>query len=483
MPQYKETVVLENISAARYLSMASKAITALGWKIVSGTTTEMTAEAPASFSKNTWGELITIYALNNTAELIIKSKGTTLFDWGRNKKNIARFRASLAELQQQLPAEDPPVEEMPAAGAEQPEGPQYVFGRPAAPKSFLHIFIPRGDFFITPVIIELNIIVYIIMVASGVNFFAPEGQDLIAWGGNFKPLVLAGEWWRLFSCMFLHFGILHLALNMYALFFIGVYLEPLLGRVKFATAYLAAGLLSSVASTWWHGNDIVGAGASGAIFGMYGVFLALLTTNIVDKHARQSLLSSVGIFVAYNLFYGLSHKEIDNSAHIGGLLSGMVIGYILYFGFREPSEKKNKVITIIIAAVALLITFLYTGAAHDDSVRFQQKYEAFIDLQNKALAPLQSDSFPSPGLLRDLRETSLPAWKKAQQVIDSTNAFRLDTVFMRKRQLAAQYAQLRIRQTELFLETFGTTGDADRNKTQIEALAEKIDALVEEMNK
>jgi len=380
--------------------------------------------------------------------------------------------------------EEPQPPETTVAGAEQPQEPPYVFDRPEERKGFLHIFIPRGDFFITPIIIELNILVYIIMVISGVNFFAPEGQDLIAWGGNFKPLVLGGEWWRLFSCMFLHFGILHIALNMYALFFIGVYLEPLLGRTKFLTAYLAAGLLSSVASTWWHGNDIVGAGASGAIFGMYGVFLALLTTNIVDKHARQSLLTSVGIFVAYNLYYGFTHKEIDNSAHIGGLLSGLVIGYILYLSFREPSEKKNKIITAIIASVAILTTFLYVGAAKDDSIRFEHKYEVFIDLQNKALAPLQTDSFPSAELEQHLRETSLPTWKKAQQVIDSTTGFKLSAAYTRKRQLAVEYARLRIQQTELFIQTLNTsTGDANKYGGQIEALTEKINHLVEEMNK
>lgn len=394
----------------------------------------------------------------------------------------------MSQHQEPVPEQDPPLPQEAATTeteqVEQAGKPEYVFERQQPEKSFIHIFIPRGDFFITPIIIELNILVYIIMIASGVNFFAPEGQDLIAWGGNFKPLVLGGEWWRLFTCMFLHFGILHLALNMYALFFIGVYLEPLLGRAKFVTAYLAAGLLSSVASTWWHGDDIVGAGASGAIFGMYGVFLALLTTNIVDKHARQSLLTSVGIFVAYNLFYGFTHKEIDNSAHIGGLVSGLIIGYILYLGFRDPSEKKNKIIIAVIASAAILTSFVYLGVAKDDSIRFEQRYSHFIDLQNKALAPLQTDNYPSPELQQHLQEISLPAWKQAQQVIDSTKDFKLNATYTRKRQLATQYAQLRIQQTALFLETLGAAGgDTSKYNGQIEALAEKINQLVEEMNK
>src|SRR5689334_21061599 len=97
-----------------------------------------------------------------------------------------------------------------------------VPGRPAAPKSFLHLFIPKGYFFTTSLLVEINVVVFIIMVASGVNLFAPAAQALVPWGANVKSLVLGGEWWRLFTCMFLHSGFLHVVLNMAALLFIGV---------------------------------------------------------------------------------------------------------------------------------------------------------------------------------------------------------------------------------------------------------------------
>ena len=361
----------------------------------------------------------------------------------------------------------------------------YMPGRQDLKASCIFLY-RRAIFFITPLLIEINVAIFIIMVASGVNLFAPDGPALIPWGANFKPLVLGGEWWRLFTCMFLHFGILHIALNMYALFFIGVYLEPLLGRLRFATAYLAAGLLSSVASTWWHDGGIVGAGASGAIFGLYGVFLALLTTNVVDSRARQSLLGSVGIFVAYNLFYGFSHKEVDNSAHIGGLVAGLVIGYILYFSLREPSDSKNRKVSAIIATLALVVTLLYLGGAKkDDNYRFDQQFSAFIDLQTTALAPLQNDSLPIPEAARLIKETSLPAWKKAQQLIDSTSTFKLTGPYERKRHLARQYVQLRIQHAELLLQMFDSgDGDAEaKYKEPVEALTKKMNEVVEEMNK
>ena len=325
------------------------------------------------------------------------------------------------------------------------------------------------------------------MVASGVNFFAPQIEDLVHWGGNFKPLVLSGQWWRLFTCMFLHSGIIHIAFNMYALLFIGIYLEPLLGRLRFATAYLATGLLSSVTSAWWHGDNIVGVGASGAIFGLYGVFLALLTTSIIHKRARQSLLTSVVVFAGYTLLYGFSHKEVDNAAHIGGLISGLVIGYVFYFSFKYASDKKTRKISVAIAGGALLIILAYMGTGRlNDDYRFEQQYARFITIEATALAPLQfdnKDNFNIPELEEQLRETSMPAWKKAQQLIDSTNAFHLSPAYARKRQLMAEYVQLRIQHTALLVEMFNSPGGdvMEKYKEPVLALKAKISEVQKEM--
>jgi len=482
MPQFKQTVSLENIPASGYLSLASKAMKEIGWNIVSITATEIVADSPVSFGKNTWGETISIYALNNTAELTSKSKGTILFDWGRNRKNIHLVKDRIAELLEHMsPDERLAVETTATVEWQQDEQPATA-GRPVVHKNFFHIFIPRGDFFITPIIIELNLLVFILMVVSGVNFFAPNTIDIIHWGGNFKPLVMAGEWWRLISCMFLHFGIIHIAFNMYALFFIGVYLEPLLGRIKFATAYLAAGLLSSVASTWWHTENVVGAGASGAIFGLYGVFLALLTTNIVDKQARQALLKSIGIFVGYNLFYGLTVKEIDNSAHIGGLLSGLVIGYVLYLSFREPSEKKNKTISAVIATAAILTTFLFVGINRNDNIRFEKKFDAFVELQNKALT-VQTDSLQE--IVHRLKDIALPVWRTAKQTIDSTRSYKLDAKYALKRELAAQLIELHVQQTQIIIKMAGATKEKDLVEYQEQSsdLVKQMNVVAEEINK
>lgn len=137
--------------------------------------------------------------------------------------------------------------------------------------------------------------------------------------------------------MFLHGGIMHILFNMYGLLFVGVFLEPLLGRIKYAIVYLVTGLLASIASIWWH-PATVSVGASGAIFGLYGVFFALLTTNLFPKDFKKSFLISTSIFIGFNLLYGLM-GNIDNVAHVGGLLSGLLIGYIMYPGLNDKANQ------------------------------------------------------------------------------------------------------------------------------------------------
>lgn len=218
--------------------------------------------------------------------------------------------------------------------------------------SFFSLFKPRKGFFITPVLIYINVLVFIIMAVSGMDVMQPNQASLIAAGANFRPLTLNGQAWRLLTNFFLHIGVIHLSMNMYALLFIGILLEPYLGGSRFSSAYILSGICASVASLWWHPYTI-SAGASGAIFGMYGVFLAMLTTRFIEKRARMALLLSIGIFVVYNLANGMT-SGIDNAAHLGGLAGGVVIGWVFMPALRKPGNNVLKYATIAIAAVVTL---------------------------------------------------------------------------------------------------------------------------------
>ncbi len=205
-------------------------------------------------------------------------------------------------------------------------------------EEFIDFLKPKEGYFITPIIIYLNTIIFMIMVFAGLGFFSFKGQDLLNWGANFRPLTTNGEWWRLLTSTFLHGGLMHILANMYGLLFVGIFLEPLLGRTKYLTAYLMTGILASCASLWWY-DATISVGASGAIFGLYGLFLALLLTKIFPPDFGKVFLISTLIFIGYNLLMGLT-GGIDNAAHIGGLLSGFVVGLILYPTLKKQVDNK-----------------------------------------------------------------------------------------------------------------------------------------------
>lgn len=215
-------------------------------------------------------------------------------------------------------------------------------------KELFSFFLPKEGFYITPIIMDLNILIFILMVFSGLGFISFNAVDLLAWGANFKPSTTNGEWWRLLTSTFLHGGLIHLLANMYGLLFVGMFLEPQLGKKKYAIIYLTTGILASIASLWWH-DATVSIGASGAIFGLYGVFLALLLTKVFPKDFSKAFLTSTLIFIGYNLLAGFT-GGIDNAAHIGGLVSGLIIGLILYPQLKrkgdelslEPIETQNS---------------------------------------------------------------------------------------------------------------------------------------------
>ena len=263
-----------------------------------------------------------------------------------------------------------------------------------------------SSLYVTYGIIAANVVVFILMAINGAGIFDANALVHIRWGSNYTPLTLTGDWWRLVSCIFIHFGIIHLALNTYGLYVVGTLLEPMLGKIKFALSYLCTGVFASIASLWWHSEGVNSAGASGAIFGMFGIFLALLLTNLIPKQIRSSLLKNIGIVVAINLIYGMK-AGVDNAAHIGGLLSGVVIGFIFYpFLKNGGPETKGNLALAGIAGATILAAWLYLNspgnkldpqgrqvilnelneAKFPDSGKFFEMYNEFAEIDGKVVA-------------------------------------------------------------------------------------------------
>lgn len=207
-------------------------------------------------------------------------------------------------------------------------------------KETFSFFLPRKGFVVTPLLMDLNILIYLIMMLAGLGLVSFGGEDLLRWGANFRPYTTSGEWWRLLTSVFLHGGIMHLAANMTGLLFAGLFLEPLLGTKRYVLLYLLTGVLASCASLWWH-PATVSVGASGAIFGLYGCFLSLLLCGVFPKEVSKPFLLSTLFFVGYNLLMGLA-GGIDNAAHIGGLVSGLIIGFSLVPFLKRSVQEQPK---------------------------------------------------------------------------------------------------------------------------------------------
>jgi rhomboid protease GluP len=155
-----------------------------------------------------------------------------------------------------------------------------------------------------------------------------ETEVLIRMGAKVTPLIAAGEYWRLFTSMFLHIGFAHLLFNGYALVVLGTELERILGWQRFLTIYVLAGLFGGLASYAF--SPSLAAGASGAVFGLIGALAAFFLQNRKRLGAwGQRRLVHVGILIVINLFWGFSQQGIDNLAHLGGLVSGFALGWVL----------------------------------------------------------------------------------------------------------------------------------------------------------
>ena len=201
--------------------------------------------------------------------------------------------------------------------------------------AFLILLIPRKDFFTTPILLDLNILIFLLLFFFGFGFIEVKGSDLLRFGANFKPLVSEGEIWRLLSSIFLHGGFFHLIMNMLALFFAGLFLEPLLGKWRLLLLYIVTGLAASVASFMWY-DAAISVGASGAVFGLYGYFISAIIYQSFTYKMHTGFLYSLLAFVGINLLLGLiGTGGIDNAAHIGGLVSGFCYGVLF------PIEKKK----------------------------------------------------------------------------------------------------------------------------------------------
>jgi rhomboid protease GluP len=482
-PKHIEDLPLDNLTTEQFLVLAIEAAKKLDWNV--GYTSETGFIAFTKFSMSSWSEEVKVKIDDNKANLKSECTGNQIADWGKNKKNIENLISTFNELRNSFTPEElaqkyeeikPNLvsKEQDVLSQAPPTTKENITG-------FFAIFKPAQGYFITPILINLNIAIFVLMIVSGVNFMHPDNESLLKWGANFRPITLEGESWRLITNCFLHIGIFHLLMNMYALLYIGLLLEPHLGKARFTAAYLLTGITASIASLWWH-DLTISAGASGAIFGMYGVFLAMLTTNLIEKSARKALLTSIAVFVGYNILNGLKpNSGIDNAAHIGGLLGGLVIGYALIPSLKKTNENKLKYTTIGLLTVLILVSsFVVYKNLPNDIGTYDAKIKEFVSMEAMALEVYNlPENTPNDKILYGIKDRGIYYWNENIKLLDSFKDLDLPFEIRTKNKLLKEYCELRIKSYELLYKAISE--DTDQYKRQIEDYNQKIEAKINEL--
>lgn len=199
---------------------------------------------------------------------------------------------------------------------------------------------------VTYIIMAICIILFILMELSGGS---TNSQTLLKYGANLDVLVKNGEYYRLFTCIFLHIGIMHLLCNMYSLYIIGREVENLFGKIKYIIIFILSGIFGSIMSLAFTHNTI-SAGGSGAIFGLLGALLYF------GMHYRtylgEAIKRSIIPIIVVNLIIGFFAEGIDLAAHIGGLVGGILLAMMV--GVPDKSKAKDIINGTILTIIYLI---------------------------------------------------------------------------------------------------------------------------------
>jgi membrane associated rhomboid family serine protease/Flp pilus assembly protein TadD len=220
----------------------------------------------------------------------------------------------------------------------------------------------------TQILVGINLLVFVAMVLNGISATDPGGEALVRWGANWGRLTMTGQWWRLITYMFLHIGIIHIALNMWCLWDLGMLCESLFGTWTFGAVYVVCGIAGGIASLSWNPST-VSAGASGAIFGLVGALIAsfYLGDFSMPQAFIRTHLRSLLIFAAYSLLYGLIGR-VDNAAHLGGLVTGLAFGALI--ACAAPAAEN----VVTRSAVVFLVSLMVLGGGW---LRYSRAYKLY----------------------------------------------------------------------------------------------------------
>jgi rhomboid protease GluP len=350
------------------------------------------------------------------------------------------------------------------------------------------LFTATPRVFIIYALIAINCGVFVVMAISGVSPIAPGSDPMIRWGANFGPYTIGhGQWWRLLTAAFLHFGVAHLALNMYALYLVGTFVERLLGNAGFLIMYLVSGLFASVASLAFHPSDAC-AGASGAVFGVFGALGGFLVRqrHTIPPELRQRLGKSTLGLIGVNLVFSLAVPAVDMSAHVGGLIAGFLCALVQAQPLtpRHPTGRLLRNAATALGGMALIVLGAYWVASLGIPVDYGAEIDHFAEIEKDAIEQAYSlrmragqRQITDKELVHGLEEKVLPSWREERERLGSLK--RLSSEQQKHLAQILEYMNAREEAWQLFAEA---VRDDDPRKFKLSQEKEQaVHQMIEEM--
>lgn len=303
--------------------------------------------------------------------------------------------------------------------------------------------------FVTRAIVTANLAVFAVMVLSGVGLMSPTLDDLIGWGANTGPRTLAGQWWRLFTCTFIHAGAIHVAFNMWALWNVGRMVERLVGNFAFLVLYVVSGLAGSLASVAWN-PSVTSVGASGAVFGVFGALLGFILAHrhAVPASIFQELRNSMLGVLGANLVLGMSIPGIDMAAHVGGLAAGFLCGLIISPPWHRTTTGRRLVRSLAVAALSALAIVATIHFLPPAPIDIREELRSFlateretVDAYNAAAKKRNGKELTDEDFADLIEQEILPEWREGRRRLEEIGTVPKSQVENFSR--LTQYARLR----------------------------------------
>jgi rhomboid protease GluP len=273
--------------------------------------------------------------------------------------------------------------------------------------------------FVCWIILSINVLVFVAMLIGGFDPDHVSSQQLLNWGADFGPATISrNEWWRLFTSMFVHLGLIHVGFNMFVLLQIGPFMERLLGNIAFLIVYLISGVAGALVSLAWN-PYVTSAGASGAIFGLYGALIGFLVLrkDSVPIAVLQRLLMSAGVFLLYNAVFGVLDKGTDPADHAGGLIGGLICGLAisnpLTSGYARRRMVRAAYVGLAGAAIMLAVGTQLPRPSdfQTDISRFSATEAIVLAKYRNILAQAKPSIYSDPAIAGQIETQIIRPWR------------------------------------------------------------------------